>query len=263
MIIDGCHVMPFCTTQPALPLIPNTTTLAHGLPLQHITEPNYVVLANTEAAGLLTQVMTAIAGQLECDDPECAHECVVELSANGGYTLVRPACQLNERPGLWRFEGIDACAAYLKSQYYRALVSGLPMWDQLLGIICRFHDIKCNKQKLKDLGLSADSERLARGDKSLRILLGARSREDLDARLLVFRVHVLPTLFDDVAKQEEYYQYVLKTRFAPDGHAAFLPHDRKARTHAAYGAYDAPLASRYNMNLEARVGAAQQIETKS
>ena len=40
-------------------------------------------------------------------------------------------------------------------------------------------------------------------------------------------------------------------RFAPADHDAFLRDDRRARAHAAYGAFDAPRASWFNMNLDA------------
>ena len=54
-------------------------------------------------------------------------------------------------------------------------------------------------------GMSADATRVERCDKHYRYLIGARSREDLDARLLIFRNDVLPELFpDDVDLQNEH-----------------------------------------------------------
>ena len=150
--IDGCHVMPFCTTRPALPTMPGTGTPAHGMKMQHISEPNYILIANTEKAEVITEAANIVRDYQSCNDPDCEHKCSVRLSANGGYEVVREACKLHERPGLWTKEIIDACAAYLRSIYFRALLSNDPTWANLHAIICRFHDIKCHMQWLKDHG---------------------------------------------------------------------------------------------------------------
>ena len=114
----------------------------------------------------------------------------MELSADGSYVVTRPACQLHERPGRWKFEGFDACSAYLKSNYFRALLSGIHEWAELRGIICRFHDLQCNRKKLEDLGLSKKPIALDRAEKTYRYLGSARDREDLDERLRIYRVNI-------------------------------------------------------------------------
>ena len=111
--------------------------------------------------------------------------------------------------------------------------------------------IKCHTEWLCDHGLSAEPVLLDRADKCFRYLLGARSRTDLDARLRIWMTEVVPQIFsDDTELQEEYIDYMLTTRFAPEDHEAFLFGDRRAMTHAAYGSFEQPLSSRFNMNLE-------------
>ena len=108
MMIPGLLVMPFCTTMPALPIMPGLGTPAHGCLEQHVTEPNYVLIANTEKSEVITAVTTTIRDFLECDQPQCDHSCVLEFKAGGGFTVTRPACAHNARPGLWKIEGFDA-----------------------------------------------------------------------------------------------------------------------------------------------------------
>jgi hypothetical protein len=68
----------------------------------------------------------------------------------------------------------------------------------------------------------------------------------------VHRDKICPVLFpDDANAQEEYFEYLLATRFAPAGHPAYLPNDRRARSHCVYGQHSAALASYFNMNEEA------------
>ena len=108
---------------------------------------------------------------------------------------------------------------------------------------------------LKEHGFRSNATGLSLLDKAFRYLLGARSREDLDARLETFS-GILHHAFDgneddiDSDPAEEYLNYLLSTRFAPRDHRAFLPGDRRAQTHALYGMFDSPEISRYNMNLE-------------
>ena len=108
MIIDGMLVMPICTTEPALPVMPGLGTPANGCRMQHVTEPNYLLFANTEKAEVITAATTTIRDFLQCDQPQCGHSCVLEFQAGGGFTVARPACAHNSRPGLWKVEGFDA-----------------------------------------------------------------------------------------------------------------------------------------------------------
>ena len=67
------------------------------------------------------------------------------------------------------------CAAYLKSMYFRALISEDDDWENLHAIICRFHDLKCHTDWLVDNGLSMDAEKLDRASKCFRCARGARA----------------------------------------------------------------------------------------
>jgi len=91
---------------------------------------------------------------------------------------------------------------------------------------------------------------MGRADKLFRYLLGSRSRDDLDDRLETFRVDCLHKIFDNVEDQTKYWDYLLYTRFAGEGHPAYLPGDRRARSHTLYGQHSAPDMSAFNMNLE-------------
>ena len=117
MIIEGLAVMPICTTKPQLPTMPTLGTPAYGCLLQHVTQPNYILITNTEAAPIITAMAEAIRGCLRCNRADCDHRYTVAMRDNGGFTLMRPDCVDHERPGLWSKELIDACAAYLKSIY--------------------------------------------------------------------------------------------------------------------------------------------------
>jgi hypothetical protein len=111
----------------------------------YVLQPNYILLSNTEAAGVITAATNTIRDYLCCNDPNCDHGTCVKLGASGGYFLFRPDCTAKDRPGLWTKESIDACKAYLSSIYERSLLSDDPDWQELRAIICRFHDIKCHK----------------------------------------------------------------------------------------------------------------------
>ena len=140
-IIEGMLVMPFCTATPARPAMPGLGTPAPGLLLQHVTEPNYILLANTEAAEVITAAANAIRGNLCCNRAGCVHKQVVTVHPVAGYTVGRPECAQHTQPGLWQRELIDACAAYLKSIYARAFGDS-DDWTELRAIICRFHDVR-------------------------------------------------------------------------------------------------------------------------
>ena len=115
-ILDhGIVVLPICTLKPGLPRMPGSEDLAHGLRLQHSTELNQIMLANTEAAGVITGGLSTIKGCLTCDDPACEHKVEVERFETGGFRLSRPRCRNHPRPGLWDLESYDLCAAYLRS----------------------------------------------------------------------------------------------------------------------------------------------------
>ena len=101
--------------------------------------------------------------------------------------------------------------------------------------------------------LSADPTRVERGDKCFRYLLSSQSRADLDIRLEIFRRVCVPHIFTTAEEQDEYFSYLLKTRFAPVGHPSYLQHDRRARSHCVYGQQSAPEVSMFNMNLEAMI----------
>ena len=96
MILAGGLAMPFCTTKPALPLMPGARTPAHGLPYQHVTEPNYMLLANTEAAALITAITETIRALLECDDGVCDHHGTVTFTAHSWANRV-PHAVLSEQ----------------------------------------------------------------------------------------------------------------------------------------------------------------------
>jgi hypothetical protein len=72
-------------------------------------------------------------------------------------------------------------------------------------------------------GLANEATRLDLADKGFRYLLSARSRADLDARLKIFAEDVVPSVFESTVKQDAYVEYLKATRFAPEGHKAFLP----------------------------------------
>ena len=107
-MIDGMLVMPICTTEDAYPTMPGLGTPANGCRRQHVTYPNYMLLANTEKAEVITAATTTIRDFLQCDQLHCDHSCVYEFKADGGFTVTRPACAHNSRPGLWKTEGFDA-----------------------------------------------------------------------------------------------------------------------------------------------------------
>ena len=116
LILDhGIVVLPICTLKPGLPRMPGSKTLAHGLRLQHSTQLNQIMLANTEAAGVITGGLSTIKGCLTCDDPACEHKVEVERFQTGGFRLSRPRCSNHPRPGMWNLESYDLCAAYLRS----------------------------------------------------------------------------------------------------------------------------------------------------
>jgi hypothetical protein len=125
-IIDGLIIMPICCNAPAIPTYPNSTGAkgeripAQGSLIQHVSRPVYVLLANTECAGLLSQALTAAKALLICDEHTCDHALVV-IQDGDGYTLARQKCALNERRGLHTREGFDCCATYLRSYRQRTI----------------------------------------------------------------------------------------------------------------------------------------------
>ena len=249
LVLEGGVVIPILTTRPGLGHIhdPRTKTRVplFGLRNGHRGDVNYIVVANTEASGLLTAVLTTVRGLLRCSDATCDHAVTLHDGEMGGFALARRGCANNDRPGQWAVESFDACKAYLTSTYARSYSGG---WDHLsVPIICRYHNIVCHLEWLRKNGLSTDSQRLDRADKCFRYLLASRSREDLNRRLEIFERVCLPHIFDDVAEQTHYMKYLLYTRFAPEGHSAYLRDDRRARSHCDYGQYDSPNTSRFNM----------------
>ena len=106
MVIPGLHVTPICTTLAALANMPLLHSPAHGLRYQHITYPNYMLLANTEKSEVMTAVLCAVRGFLQCNDPHCDHRCLLKCEVNGAYTVSRPDCATRDRPGTWSKEGI-------------------------------------------------------------------------------------------------------------------------------------------------------------
>ena len=254
LVLEGGVVIPIMTTRKGLAHIrdpvSNTRVPLHGLRYQHRGDPNYILVANSENSGLLTLALSAVRGLLRCEDVHCDHTVALHEGVQGGFTLAREGCANNDRPGEWSVEQYDACSAYLKSTYHRSYYGG---WDHLsVPIICRYHNIVCQMDWLCKHGLSTNPVALDRGDKVFRYLLASRSREDLDRRLEIFERVCLPYIFDDEADQEEYLNYLLTTRFAPVGHRAFLRDDRRARSHCAYGQYDSPDTSMFNMVRQKR-----------
>ena len=289
VISHGLVAMPFLTTRPCLPRLPRTDEPAHGCLLQHATEVNYLGIVNTEAAGVISAMRTCIANNLMCQacldamaaDEPLPHEQII-VWAGGGFTLGRPGCAATpgDPPGLWNFENIDACAAYLKSIFHASECSGEARWTSLWGNICRFHDFQCHSKWLKEHGLAAEPELMDLAHKAFCHLLDASSRDDLNKRLGVFWREVCPVLFADAGDDEiadgyfeymldragaigdaeyefectsttaQYMEYLLATRFAPPRHVAYLPSDRRARCHCQYGIVGSADADYFNMNCE-------------
>ena len=290
VISHGLVAVPFLTTRPCLPRLPRTDEPAHGCLLQHATEVNYLGVVNTEAAGVMSAMRNCICSNLMCQacldamaaDETPPHEQTIVWDRGGGFTLGRPGCAAvpGDPPGLWNFENIDACAAYLKSIFHAAERSGEARWASLWGNICRFHDFQCHSKWLKEHGLAVEAELLDLAHKAFCHLLDASSRDDLNRRLLVFWREVCPVLFpdagDDDAADEyfeymldsagvisdepyefectstaaKYMEYLLATRFAPRRHSAYLPGDHRARCHCQYGIVGSPEADYFNMNCE-------------
>ena len=110
LILDGGLVMPFCAANPTLPTMPGVGTPAHGLLKQHVTVPNYILLANTEKAEVITKVTTTIRDFQRCAEPGCDHACELHFDSVGGYTITRTACAQHARPGTWKHEVFDAAS---------------------------------------------------------------------------------------------------------------------------------------------------------